>query len=274
MPSRPGTSQLGQFGGPSRSLTPASPTTIGPHAEHLARPRRDSGGRRRPTASTTTATVTSTTGRAGLRRDRQRHSFWSNRRRSPTTRTATARTLPSIVGARGNDGYGVAGLNWNVKLMNVKIGNNGPTSAAVATSIRVRAEQGRGHVQAASGSTASRRRFRTPSPARRGRLHLRCGQRDADVEATPFYPCNYTAANIICAAATDEHDDLASFSNYGSTSVDLAAPGALSAAHCRRRRRCTARTSGPTSRAAGRAGAPTTPGNGRRTGQRGPLQPD
>ena len=38
------------------------------------------------------------------------------------------------------------------------------------------------------------------------------------------YPCNYTSPNVICAAATDDRDALASFSNYGSSTVDLGAP--------------------------------------------------
>lgn len=41
----------------------------------------------------------------------------------------------------------------------------------------------------------------------------------------PQYPAGYDLSNIISVAATDSDDDLASFSNYGSTTVDLAAPG-------------------------------------------------
>jgi hypothetical protein len=39
------------------------------------------------------------------------------------------------------------------------------------------------------------------------------------------YPSNYTNANVIAVAATDNRDTRASFSNYGATTVDLAAPG-------------------------------------------------
>jgi subtilisin family serine protease len=46
-----------------------------------------------------------------------------------------------------------------------------------------------------------------------------------DNESTPFYPSNYTLPNIISVAATDDDDDLSGFSNYGSTSVDVGAPG-------------------------------------------------
>ena len=39
------------------------------------------------------------------------------------------------------------------------------------------------------------------------------------------YPCDHTLDNIICVAATNQNDSLASFSDYGATSVDVAAPG-------------------------------------------------
>jgi subtilisin family serine protease len=44
-------------------------------------------------------------------------------------------------------------------------------------------------------------------------------------DATPKYPCSYDLANVLCVAATDANDALASFSNHGAASVDLAAPG-------------------------------------------------
>lgn len=44
-------------------------------------------------------------------------------------------------------------------------------------------------------------------------------------DTTPQYPCGYSPSNIICVAATDQNDQLTSFSNYGTASVDIAAPG-------------------------------------------------
>lgn len=52
-----------------------------------------------------------------------------------------------------------------------------------------------------------------------------------DNDVTPNYPCAhdeasaYTSNNLICVAATNQNDELASFSNYGDESVDIAAPG-------------------------------------------------
>lgn len=47
----------------------------------------------------------------------------------------------------------------------------------------------------------------------------------ADNDKTPSYPCNYTNANLIAVAATDENDVPTSYSNLGATTVHLAAPG-------------------------------------------------
>ena len=40
-----------------------------------------------------------------------------------------------------------------------------------------------------------------------------------------MYPASFTNGNILTVAATTQRDSLASFSNYGSKSVDLGAPG-------------------------------------------------
>jgi subtilisin family serine protease len=51
------------------------------------------------------------------------------------------------------------------------------------------------------------------------------GNNGSNNDTAPSYPASYTNPNIISVAATDHRDVLASFSNFGATSVDLAAPG-------------------------------------------------
>jgi hypothetical protein len=46
-----------------------------------------------------------------------------------------------------------------------------------------------------------------------------------DNDRTPFYPASYDAPNVIAVAAADANDRLATFSNFGKTSVDILAPG-------------------------------------------------
>jgi serine protease len=51
------------------------------------------------------------------------------------------------------------------------------------------------------------------------------GNYGSNNDATKSYPASYNAPNIVAVAATDSDDNLASWSNYGATTVDLAAPG-------------------------------------------------
>ena len=46
-----------------------------------------------------------------------------------------------------------------------------------------------------------------------------------DNDENPFYPANYGFAGMVSVAASDNRDELADFSNYGGTTVHLAAPG-------------------------------------------------
>jgi subtilisin family serine protease len=51
------------------------------------------------------------------------------------------------------------------------------------------------------------------------------GNNTNDNDTVPFYPASYRLTNMIVVAATDQNDDLAYFSDYGTNTVDLGAPG-------------------------------------------------
>ena len=51
------------------------------------------------------------------------------------------------------------------------------------------------------------------------------GNGAGDNDWEPYYPSGYQFENVVAVASTDHNDELSSFSNYGLTSVDLAAPG-------------------------------------------------
>lgn len=51
------------------------------------------------------------------------------------------------------------------------------------------------------------------------------GNSGSNNDTSPFFPCTSSALNQLCVAATTQSDTLASYSNYGTTNVDLAAPG-------------------------------------------------
>jgi probable HAF family extracellular repeat protein len=51
------------------------------------------------------------------------------------------------------------------------------------------------------------------------------GNESKNNDAFPTYPANIRAKKLISVGATDQYDVLSSFSNYGATKVDIAAPG-------------------------------------------------
>ncbi len=52
------------------------------------------------------------------------------------------------------------------------------------------------------------------------------GNDTLDLESgTDYFPCEAPAANVLCVGASDNRDAIADFSNYGTTAVDVFAPG-------------------------------------------------
>ncbi len=139
------------------------------------------------------------------------------------------------IGAKGNDGYGVAGVNWDVKIMALKFLNSsgsGATSDAVTCMDYVIDMKQRGHnIVVTSNSWGGGGFIQTMLDAintagQNGILFVAAaGNNSTDTDQTTYYPQGYDSPYVISVAATDHTDQLASFSNYGLTTVDLAAPG-------------------------------------------------
>lgn len=145
--------------------------------------------------------------------------------------THTSGTLGGV----GNNSEGVAGVAWNVKIAACKFLNasgSGSTSDAIEcvnyfTWLRQHGE----NIVATNNSWGGGDFSQTLKDAidaagAAGTLFVAAaGNNASNNDATPYYPASYDSASIIVVAATDHTDALASFSNYGATSVDLAAPG-------------------------------------------------
>ena len=135
------------------------------------------------------------------------------------------------IGAVGNNGIGVAGVCWNVKLMALKFldasGSGAVTDAidAIAYATQMGAKVlsnswgGGGYSQALKDAIAA--------ADGAGALFVAAAGNDYgnDNDANGFYPASYDNSNVIAVAATTDGDGLAAFSNIGAVSVDLGAPG-------------------------------------------------
>jgi subtilisin family serine protease len=143
--------------------------------------------------------------------------------------------VAGTIGAVGNNGIGVVGVNWDVRFIACKFLNasgSGSTAGAIACLDYVTTMKDRGiNVIATNnswgGSGFSQALFDAIDTHRqRGILFSAAAGNDALDNDTAFsYPAGYYLPNIISVAATTRGDALASFSNIGRRTVHLGAPG-------------------------------------------------
>ncbi len=139
------------------------------------------------------------------------------------------------IGAKTNNGVGISGVSWNVQMIAVKfLGSNGSGSYADAvealdyvTNLRKRGIR----VVASNNSWGSTYYSSAVFDAVKrstnaGVLTIAAAGNDSsNNDSTPHYPSNYADPGVIAVGATNSNGDLASFSNYGATTVHIAAPG-------------------------------------------------
>ena len=143
------------------------------------------------------------------------------------------------IGATANDG-GVVGVNWTTQVMSLKIfadDKTGVSEAALADAIRYTADNGakvsNNSWGGTGGVTGDLLYNAIKYAGDKGQLFVAAaGNGDLfgrpinnDTSSSRTYPASYDLPNILSVAATDNADALASFSNYGATTVDLGAPG-------------------------------------------------
>jgi len=138
--------------------------------------------------------------------------------------------VAGTMAARGNNGLGVVGVNWQAQIMPLKFLNasgSGLTTDAVEA-IQYATANGARVINASWGGGGYSQALKDAIAAADAAGVLvvaAAGNNHTNNDIVPFYPASYDNGNIIAVSATDASDHLASFSNYGATSVDLGAPG-------------------------------------------------
>lgn len=134
------------------------------------------------------------------------------------------------IGAKGNDGKGIVGVNWDVKIMAVKFldANGSGTLENALKSIDYATKMG-AKVMSNSwgGGGFSQTLFDAIKRSNdAGALFVAAaGNESKNNDSNPGYPASYDVANIISVAAIDNQGAKANFSNYGKRSVHIGAPG-------------------------------------------------
>jgi alpha-tubulin suppressor-like RCC1 family protein/subtilisin family serine protease len=153
-----------------------------------------------------------------------------------------------IIGAQGNNAQGIAGVNWQVSLMPLKIlGKDGESPAPSSVLLTVRAyayaKAMRDLYVSSGGARGANVRVLNNSYGGIGHsqaeldainqlgasgiLFVAAAGNDSESDdLNPVYPANYDAPNLINVASSDPGNTISTFSNFGARTVHMSAPGA------------------------------------------------
>ena len=141
----------------------------------------------------------------------------------------------TVAGSPKN-GRGVIGLQYRSKVIPMKVSTDGTNflSSAIISSCNYAValkQQGKANIVAVNasyggGSFSNAERNAIIALRDAGIIFCAAAANDGlNNDTTAEYPANYDVSNIIAVAAITQTNTLASFSNYGATTVDIAAPG-------------------------------------------------
>jgi subtilisin family serine protease len=143
--------------------------------------------------------------------------------------------VSGVIGAVGNNGVGVVGVNWQVKILACKMiasNGSGALSDALECLDYIAAMKGRGvNIVAANASWVTSEFSQALLDAIETLTQLgvlfvaAAGNSSTDVGSCPAYPAGFDTPGIVSVAATDDLDELWETSSFGGGTVHLAAPG-------------------------------------------------
>ncbi|MBC2581761.1 S8 family serine peptidase [Clostridium sp. DJ247] len=134
--------------------------------------------------------------------------------------------VAGIIGAAINNNKGIAGVAPKVKIMPLKVFSNGQAyTSEIIDAIDYATKMGAKIANCSWGSTSNNLAL-NEAIDNSGMLFVTASGNDAmNIDTNPIYPASFENGNIISVASIKESGALSSFSNYGTTSVDVAAPG-------------------------------------------------
>lgn len=142
--------------------------------------------------------------------------------------------VAGTIGAVGGNRAGVAGVVWNVKMLNAKfLGNRGGTTTNAIKSVDYFTklkEKGLNLVATnnswGGGGFSQALKDAIDRANAQGILFIAAaGNSGSNNDSSPSYPSGYSSSNVIAVASITSSGGLSSFSQYGATTVDLGAPG-------------------------------------------------
>jgi subtilisin family serine protease len=151
----------------------------------------------------------------------------SDPRATTTDSTSAHGTHVAGIIAAAHDDVGVVGIAYGAKIMALRFGLDTASEIraidfAIANGVKI-INASFGGASFSQAEYDAIERFQNAG----GLFVASAGNSSDDLDANPasVYPASYDLSAIVSVAATDADDDLAYYSNYGATRVDLAAPG-------------------------------------------------
>jgi len=141
--------------------------------------------------------------------------------------------VSGTIGARQNNGLGIAGIASNVKIMGIRtVPNNGDeTDIDVAEAFVYAAKNGAKIINCSFGKSSNEGRQLIPDTLKYigekyGVLVIAAAGNDSsNIDKNPTYPASHPSENLLIIASTQSNGKMSGFSNYGAIGVDVAAPG-------------------------------------------------
>jgi thermitase len=154
----------------------------------------------------------------------------------PMDRHGHGTHVAGIIGAVGDNAIGTTGVCWTARIMAVRVldSSGGGTTLSILEGLDFAVAHGAKVINMSLGGGDASDALLSDAIADAANagvvVVVAAGNGDengdgVNNDATPTYPCNFPHANLICVAALDQTLQLARFSNYGATSVDVGAPG-------------------------------------------------
>jgi subtilisin family serine protease len=140
--------------------------------------------------------------------------------------------VAGIIGAVGNNATGTTGVCWKASIMAVRVldATGSGSDATIIQGINFAIAHGAKVINMSLGGGGASQALSDAITAAQNSdvvVVVAAGNDGVnnDVSGNATFPCNFTQPNLVCVAALDQNYALASFSNFGATSVDVGAPG-------------------------------------------------
>jgi subtilisin family serine protease len=135
--------------------------------------------------------------------------------------------VAGIIGAVGDNALGTTGVCWRVSIMPLRFitaAGYGTTSEAIEA-IEYADAMGADVINLSWGGPDFSQALKAAIDAAHALVVCAAGNDGSDMAVSPTYPAAFDSANILSVGASNADDDLASFSDYSDSLVDVAAPG-------------------------------------------------